>query len=65
MFPVFVIVQTHMHTNVFIITAPPQSGAASGICGAGVGLVVWAVTVLFAARFVDTQGKCVSITFKS
>ncbi len=50
--------------SLFIITEPPHSGAASGIRGAGVGLVVWGVTAFFAARYVDSQGKCVSITIK-
>ncbi|KTF86408.1 hypothetical protein cypCar_00043733 [Cyprinus carpio] len=36
----------------FSVTVSAQSGAPSGICGAGVGLVVWAVTVFFAARSV-------------
>ncbi|XP_026120023.1 uncharacterized protein LOC113099150 [Carassius auratus] len=43
----------------------PQSGAPSGIYGAGVGLVVWAVTVFFAERFVDNEIKGVSITVNS
>ncbi|XP_059425117.1 uncharacterized protein LOC132159572 [Carassius carassius] len=47
-----------------IVKTPPQSGAPSGICGAGVGLVVWAVTVFFAARFVDNEIKGVSAKIK-
>uniref|UniRef100_A0A8C2EG85 Immunoglobulin domain-containing protein n=1 Tax=Cyprinus carpio TaxID=7962 RepID=A0A8C2EG85_CYPCA len=46
------------------VKASPQSGAPSGICGAGVGLVVWVVTAFFAARFVDNQGKGVSVNIK-
>uniref|UniRef100_A0A8C1PC76 Immunoglobulin domain-containing protein n=1 Tax=Cyprinus carpio TaxID=7962 RepID=A0A8C1PC76_CYPCA len=47
-----------------IVKTPPQSGAPSGICGAGVRLVVWAVTVFFAARFVDNKIKGVSVKIK-
>uniref|UniRef100_A0A8C0XWD7 Immunoglobulin domain-containing protein n=1 Tax=Cyprinus carpio carpio TaxID=630221 RepID=A0A8C0XWD7_CYPCA len=47
-----------------IVKTPPQSGAPSGICGAGVRLVVWAVTVFFAARFVDNEIKGVSVNIK-
>ncbi|XP_059425106.1 uncharacterized protein LOC132159564 [Carassius carassius] len=47
-----------------IVKTPPQSGAPSGICGAGVGLVVWVVTVFFAARFVDNEIKGVSVKIK-
>ncbi|KTF72835.1 hypothetical protein cypCar_00039545 [Cyprinus carpio] len=39
------------------VKTPPQSGAPSGICGAHVGLLVWAVTVFLAARFVDNEIK--------
>ncbi|XP_016319379.1 uncharacterized protein LOC107671048 [Sinocyclocheilus anshuiensis] len=46
------------------VKTPPQSGAASGICGAGVGLVVWAVTVFFATRSISNQGKGVSVNIK-
>ncbi|XP_073700276.1 uncharacterized protein [Garra rufa] len=46
-----------------IVKTPPQSGAASGICGAGVGLV-WAVTVFLLAKFVDNEGKGVSVNIK-
>ncbi|XP_042604498.1 uncharacterized protein LOC122141365 [Cyprinus carpio] len=46
------------------VKASPQSGAPSGICGAGVGLVVWVVTAFFAARFVDNRGKGVSVNIK-
>ncbi|XP_052445051.1 uncharacterized protein LOC127986827 isoform X2 [Carassius gibelio] len=44
--------------------ARPQSGAPSGIYGAGVGLVVCVVTVFFAARFVDNEIKGVSVKIK-
>ncbi|XP_059424849.1 uncharacterized protein LOC132159357 [Carassius carassius] len=46
------------------VKTSPQSGAPSGICGAGVGLVVWVVTVFFAARFVDNEIKGVSVKIK-
>ncbi|KTF81653.1 hypothetical protein cypCar_00038987 [Cyprinus carpio] len=56
---------TLQRTIRLIVKTPPQSGAPSGICGAGVGLLVWAVTVFFAARSVDNEIKGVSITFNS
>ncbi|KAK2906714.1 hypothetical protein Q8A67_005699 [Cirrhinus molitorella] len=47
-----------------IVKTQPQSGAASVICNAGVGLVVWAVFLV--ARFVDNEwcGKGVSVNIK-
>ncbi|XP_052445048.1 uncharacterized protein LOC127986823 isoform X2 [Carassius gibelio] len=47
-----------------IVQTSPQSGAPSGIYGAGVGLVVWALTVFFAERFVDNEIKGISVKIK-
>uniref|UniRef100_A0A9J8D024 Uncharacterized protein n=1 Tax=Cyprinus carpio carpio TaxID=630221 RepID=A0A9J8D024_CYPCA len=55
---------TLQRTIRLIVKTPPQSGAPSGICGAGVGLLVWAVTVFFAARSVDNEIKGVSVKIK-
>ncbi|XP_026105986.1 uncharacterized protein LOC113077928 [Carassius auratus] len=56
--------RTLQRTISVIVKTRPQSGAPSGIYGAGVGLVVWVVTVFFAARFVDNEIKGVSVKIK-
>ncbi|XP_026120019.1 uncharacterized protein LOC113099146 [Carassius auratus] len=55
---------TLQRTISVIVKTRPQSGAPTGIYGAGVGLVVWAVIVFFAARFVDNEIKGVSVKIK-
>ncbi|XP_059425114.1 uncharacterized protein LOC132159570 [Carassius carassius] len=59
-----IIKSTYAVQKSFSVTVSAQSGAPSGICGAGVGLVVWAVTVFFAARSISNEGKGVSVNIK-
>ncbi|XP_052445046.1 uncharacterized protein LOC127986822 isoform X2 [Carassius gibelio] len=59
-----IIKRTYAIEKSFSVTVSAQSGAPSGICGAGVGLVVWAVTVFFAARTISNEGKGVSVNIK-
>ncbi|XP_058616630.1 uncharacterized protein LOC131530395 [Onychostoma macrolepis] len=56
LYQIKIIKGTYTIQKSFSVTVSAQSGAASGICGAGVGLVVWAVTVFFATRSISNQG---------
>uniref|UniRef100_A0A671SI39 Immunoglobulin domain-containing protein n=1 Tax=Sinocyclocheilus anshuiensis TaxID=1608454 RepID=A0A671SI39_9TELE len=64
LYQIKIIKRTYTIQKSFSVTVSAQSGAASGICGAGVGLVVWAVTVFFATRSISNQGKGVSVNIK-
>ncbi|XP_026120011.1 uncharacterized protein LOC113099136 [Carassius auratus] len=59
-----IIKSTYAIEKSFSVTVSAQSGAPSGIYGAGVGLVVWALTVFFAARTISNEGKGVSVNIK-